>query len=58
MKVFLKKLSEKFQNKIDKLEKDIFKISKKNFKIGSTKQLGEIMYNELKISTLKKTKKN
>ena len=54
---FLKKLSEKFQNKIDKLEKDIFKISKKNFKIGSTKQLGEIMYNELKISTLKKTKK-
>ena len=54
---FLKKLSEKFQNKIDKLEKDIFKISKKNFKIGSTKQLGEVMYNELKISTLKKTKK-
>ena len=39
------------------MEKDIFKISKKNFKIGSTKQLGEIMYNELKISTLKKTKK-
>ena len=55
--VFLKKLSDKFQNKIDKLEKDIFKISKKSFKIGSTKQLGEIMYNELKISTLKKTKK-
>ena len=39
------------------MEKDIFKISKKDFKIGSTKQLGEIMYNELKISTLKKTKK-
>ena len=30
---FLKKLSEKFQNKIDKLEKDIFKISKKISKL-------------------------
>ena len=32
-------------------------LSKKEFKIGSTKQLGEIMYNELKIASLKKTKK-
>tara|TARA_Y100000590_G_scaffold44222_1_gene47096 strand:- start:36 stop:2810 length:2775 start_codon:yes stop_codon:yes gene_type:complete len=54
---FLKKLSLKFQNKIDQIEKKIFKISKKEFNIGSTKQLGEIMYNELKISSLKKTKK-
>ena len=50
-------LSEKFQKKINLLEKDIYKISKKEFKIGSTKQLGEIMYNEMKISSLKKTKK-
>ena len=54
---FLKNLSEKFEKRIIELEKKIFKISKKEFKIGSTKQLGEIMYNELKISSLKKTKK-
>ena len=32
-------------------------MSKKEFNIGSTKQLGEIMYNELKIASLKKTRK-
>jgi DNA polymerase-1 len=53
----LNKLSSKFSTKIQKLEKSIFKISKKIFNIGSTKQLGEIMYNDLKIAALKKTKK-
>ena len=33
----------------------MFKIAKKEFKIGSTKQLGEVMYNEMKISSLKRT---
>ena len=56
-KNFLKILSKKFEGKIQKLEKEIFKISKKEFNIGSTKQLGEIMYNELKIANIKKTKK-
>jgi DNA polymerase I len=55
--IFLKALSEKFEKKIKKLEKEVFKISKKEFNIGSPKQLGEIMYNELKIAVLKKTKK-
>ena len=54
---FLKKLSEKFQKKIDKLEKEVFKISKKKFNIASPKQLGEVIYNDLKIAVLKKTKK-
>ena len=54
---FLKDLSKKFEKKISSLEKKIFKISKKEFNIASTKQLGEIMYNELKIASLKKTKK-
>ena len=53
----LKTLSVKFSEKIMKLENKIYKISKKKFNIGSTKQLGEIMYNDLKISSLKKTKK-
>ena len=54
---FLNELSKKFDVKIKKLEKNIFKESKKEFNIGSPKQLGEILYNELKIAALKKTKK-
>jgi len=53
----LKKLSIKFDKKIKSLETEIFKLSKKEFNIASTKQLGEIIYNELKISAQKKTKK-
>jgi len=54
---FLKTLSLKFKKKKKKIEKEVFKISKKEFNIGSPKQLGEILYNELKIADLKKTKK-
>jgi len=54
---FLKALSEKFEKKINKLEKEVFKISKKEFNIGSPKQLGEIIYNDLKIAVLKKLEK-
>ncbi len=54
---FLQLLSNKFEKKTHNLEKEIYKIAKKEFKIGSTKQLGEVMYNEMKISSLKKTKK-
>ena len=54
---FLKELSKKFDNKIKKLEKEIFSIAKREFNIGSPKQLGEILYNELKIATIKKTRK-
>ncbi|MBT3561145.1 MAG: DNA polymerase I, partial [Flavobacteriaceae bacterium] len=54
---FLKSLSLKFEKKIKNLEKKIFKISKKEFNIASPKQLGEIIYNDLKIAGLKKTKK-
>jgi DNA polymerase-1 len=54
---FLKVLSEKFEKKISKLEKEVFKISKKKFNIASPKQLGEVIYNDLKIAVLKKTRK-
>jgi len=54
---FLKLLSLKFEKKIKNLEREIFKISKKEFNIGSPKQLGEIIYNDLKITGPKKTKK-
>ena len=54
---FLKILSKKFEKKISSIEDKIYKISKKKFNIASTKQLGEIMYEELKIASMKKTKK-
>ena len=54
---FLKTLSLKFQKKIEKIQKEVFKLSKKEFNIASPKQLGEIIYNDLKIANLKKTKK-
>ena len=54
---FLKVLSSKFEKKIEKIQKEVFKITKKEFNIASPKQLGEILYNDLKIADLKKTKK-
>ncbi len=54
---YLKKLSKKFGEKLKKIEKKIYSIAGKEFNIGSPKQLGEIIYNELKITKLKKTKK-
>ncbi len=54
---FLKSLSIKFEKKITKIQNEVFKISKREFNIASPKQLGEILYNDLKIADLKKTKK-
>jgi len=54
---YLETLSKKFESKIKKIEKEIYLLAKKEFNIASTKQLGEIIYNELKIANLKKTKK-
>ncbi len=54
---FLSVLSSKFEKKIKKIQNEVFKISNKEFNIASPKQLGEIIYNDLKIANLKKTKK-
>ena len=55
--LYLKKLSKRFDTKLKKIEKEIYVIAGKEFNIASPKQLGEIIYNELKIAKLKKTKK-
>ena len=55
--IYLKKLSKNFGEKLKKIEKKIYSIAGKEFNIASPKQLGEIIYNELKITKLKKTKK-
>ena len=54
---YLEKLSKQFEKKLKKIEKDIYALAGREFNIGSPKQLGEIIYNELKIAKLKKTKK-
>ena len=54
---YLKKLSKKFNDRLIKIEKKIYEVAGKKFNIASPKQLGEIIYNDLKIAKLKKTKK-
>ena len=56
-KKILNNLSKSFEKELKVLEKKIFKISGENFNIASTKQLGDILYEKLKISGTKKTKK-
>ncbi|HIF61636.1 MAG TPA: DNA polymerase I [Candidatus Pelagibacter sp.] len=55
--IHLNKLSKNFEKKLKKIEKEIYLIAGKKFNIGSPKQLGEIIYNELKIAKLRRTKK-
>ncbi len=55
-KKFLTSLSNEFANESKKLEKSIYKLSKEEFNIGSPKQLGEILFINLKIPGGKKTK--
>ena len=55
-KNYLKELSNNFSKDALKLEKQIYKIAGKEFNIGSPKQLGEILFIEMKIKGGKKTK--
>ena len=54
---YLKKLSKKFNDKILKLESDIYKMSGEVFNIKSTKQLSVILFDNLQLPTkgIKKT---
>ena len=51
----LKDLSIKFENDIKKIEKECFEIVGKEFNLGSPKQIGEILFDKLKIKGGKKT---
>ena len=55
-KKFLTSLSSEFENESKKIEKNIYKLTKEEFNIGSPKQLGEILFINLKIPGAKKTK--
>jgi DNA polymerase-1 len=52
----LKELSLEFSQKIQNLEKEIFQIAGCEFNIGSPKQLGEILFEKLKLNDGKKLK--
>ncbi len=52
----LKELSDKAEGELDVLSKKIQKIAGEEFNINSTKQLQEILFNKLKLPTVKKTK--
>ena len=51
----LKDLSIKFENDIKKIEKESFEIVGNEFNLGSPKQIGEILFDKLKIKGGKKT---
>ncbi len=53
---YLQKLSKEFEIQSKDLENQIYKLSKKEFNIGSPKQLGEILFIDLNIPGGKKTK--
>ncbi|MCX7748551.1 MAG: DNA polymerase I [Clostridia bacterium] len=52
----LKRFSSELQEKIDVLVKDIYDLAGEEFNINSTKQLGTILFEKLKLPALKKTK--
>ena len=55
-KDYLKELSKQFNADALNIEKKIYKLTNKEFNIGSPKQLGEILFIEMKIQGGKKTK--
>ena len=52
----LEKLIIKFESEINKVEEMIFKITNQKFNIGSPKQLGDILFDKMKLSHGKKGK--
>lgn len=54
----LTELSKEFVEKIKLLEQEIYKLAGKEFNILSPKQLGEVLFEDLKISSTKKSKKS
>lgn len=52
----LKQLETDFRQQIEELEKEIYALAHKEFNISSTKQLGEVLFEDLQLPHAKKTK--
>lgn len=55
--VKLAELSKEFEQKINSLSQDIYNLSGEEFNIASTKQLSEVLFNKLGLTSSKKSKK-
>lgn len=55
-KSYLEELGEKFQKELDELEKGIYEFAGVEFNINSPKQLGEVLFENLNLPVIKKTK--
>lgn len=54
--LYLAKMSSEFEGELGVIEKDIYALAGKRFNINSPKQLGTILFEELKLPTARKTK--
>ena len=55
-KVILDELAIKFNEEIDKTQKEIYELAEEEFNISSPKQLGKILFEKLDLPVIKKTK--
>jgi DNA polymerase-1 len=55
-KVDLDKLGVEFRERLVHIETEVYRLAGHNFNIGSTKQLGTVLFDELKLPVIKKTK--
>ncbi len=53
---FLKKMSAELRERLEKLEEQIYEVAGEAFNINSPKQLSEILFNKLKLPTIRRTK--
>ena len=53
----LRDLSKSFEHQLERLESDIYSFAGEKFNINSSQQLGQILFEKLKLPTKKKTKK-
>ena len=53
---FLSDLSKELERTLDNLTTDIYNFAEEKFNINSTQQLGKILFDKLKLSTVRKTK--
>ena len=54
---FLEKLAKEYHGELSRIEKEIYALAGREFNINSPKQLGEVLFDELKIHEGKKLKK-
>jgi DNA polymerase-1 len=52
---FLKRLSREMAGQLESIERDIYRLAGREFNIASPKQLREVLFNELKLPTQRKT---